>query len=121
LVGGGEAIAIVDDEPSIREILGTTLEAYDYRIFTAEDGDRAIELYANRHSEIRMMLLDYMMPGAELEETIDRLLAIDPDLKIIVMSGLSADDIVGSDRVCAFLPKPFSTRDLLHVLKTALN
>jgi two-component system, cell cycle sensor histidine kinase and response regulator CckA len=124
LTGKGELILIVDDEPSIREILGTTIESYQYRSVTARDSQQAIELYTQHHQEIGTVLLDYMMPGGNPSQTIDRLHSIDPNVRIIVMSGLSADEVVADDcgkTIKAFLAKPFTTQDLLQALQSVLN
>jgi two-component system, cell cycle sensor histidine kinase and response regulator CckA len=124
LTGKGELILIVDDEPSIREIIGTTIEAYEYQSVTASNSQQAIELYAQHHREIDTILLDYMMPGGDPMQTIAQFHAIDPNVRIIVMSGLSAHEIAVGDRdeaIKAFLAKPFSTQDLLQTLKSVLN
>ncbi len=123
LSGKGELILIVDDEPSIREILGTTIESYNYQSITASDSQQAIELYTQHHHKIHTILLDYMMPGGNPRETIAQFQSIDPDVRTIVMSGLSAVEIAakGKSEVEHFLAKPFTTQDLLQALKAVLN
>ena len=124
LVGKGELILIVDDEPSIREILSTTIESYGYQSITASDSQQAIELYTQHHQEIHTILLDYMMPGGNPNHTIAQFHAIDPNVRAILMSGLSAHEIAAhshGETIKAFLAKPFSTEDLLHTLKSVLN
>jgi two-component system, cell cycle sensor histidine kinase and response regulator CckA len=118
--GNGELILIVDDEPSIREILGTTIESYDYQSLTARDSQQAIELYTQHHQKIHTILLDYMMPGGNPDRTIAQFHSIDPHVRVIVMSGLSADEITArhhSSLIKSFLAKPFSTHDLLCALR----
>ncbi len=120
LTGNGELILIVDDEPSIREILGTTIESYDYQSVTAHNSQQAIELYRQHHHEIHTILLDYMMPGGNPDQTIAQFHSIDPHVRVIVMSGLSAAEIAAESHgepATSFLAKPFSTRDLLCALK----
>jgi two-component system, cell cycle sensor histidine kinase and response regulator CckA len=120
LTGKGELILIVDDEPSIREILGDTIESYDYHSVTARDSQQAIELYRQHHHEIHTILLDYMMPGGNPDHTIAQFHSIDPHVRVIIMSGLSADEIAAESHgepATSFLAKPFSTQDLLHALK----
>ena len=124
LAGNGELILIVDDEPSIREILGTTIESFDYRTISASNSQQAIELYAQQHGEIHAILLDYMMPGGDPSHTLAQFHSIDPNVRAIVMSGLSAGEISAHHHgktVKAFLAKPFSTEDLLHTIKTVLS
>jgi two-component system, cell cycle sensor histidine kinase and response regulator CckA len=124
LTGKGEMILIVDDEPSIREILGTTIESYDYQSITASSSQQAIDLYTEHHHSIHTILLDYMMPGGNPNQTISQLHSIDPNVQIIIMSGLSAAEIEAQNHgtaIKAFLAKPFSNQDLLHTLRDVLN
>lgn len=124
LTGKNELILIVDDEPSIREILSTTIESYQYRTISASNSQQAIDLYTQHHGEIRAILLDYMMPGGDPRQTIAQFHSIDPNVCAIVMSGLSAGEIEAhthSETIKAFLAKPFSTQDLLQTLRTVLN
>ena len=116
-------ILIVDDEPSIREILSTTLDSYQYRSITACNSQQAIELYTQHHHEIHTILLDYMMPGGDPIDTLAQFHSIDPHVRAILMSGLSAHEIAAQNHgtIKAFLPKPFSTQDLLYTLKAVLN
>lgn len=124
LTGKGELILIVDDEPSIREILGATIESYGYQCLTASNSQQAIELYTQHHQEIHTILLDYMMPGGNPTHTIAQFHSIDPNVRAILMSGLSAQEIAlhnHGEKIKAFLAKPFSTQDLLRALSATLN
>jgi two-component system, cell cycle sensor histidine kinase and response regulator CckA len=115
---------IVDDEPSIREILSTTIESYQYRSITAGNSQQAIDLYTQHHTKIHAILLDYMMPGGNPSQTIAKFHAINPTVRAIVMSGLSAHEIAAKshgETIKAFLAKPFSTQDLLDTLQSVLN
>jgi two-component system, cell cycle sensor histidine kinase and response regulator CckA len=123
-IGNGELILIVDDEPSIREILGTTIEAYGYQSLTASNSQQAIELFTEHHHQIQTILLDYMMPGGDTSDTIAQFHSIDPTVCTIVMSGLSAHEIADlyhGETITAFLAKPFTTQNLLHTLHNVLN
>jgi two-component system, cell cycle sensor histidine kinase and response regulator CckA len=123
-IGKGELILIVDDEPSILEILGTTIESYGYQSLTASNSQQAIELFTQHHHQIQTILLDYMMPGGDTSDTIAQFHSIDPTVCTIVMSGLSAHEIADryhGETITAFLAKPFSTQNLLHTLHAVLN
>jgi two-component system, cell cycle sensor histidine kinase and response regulator CckA len=124
LSGKGESILIVDDEPAIRDILGTTIESFNYQSITACNSQQAIEIYSQHHDRIQAILLDYMMPGGDSSETLARFQSIDPDVRTIVMSGLAAEEIAAkyqSETGEYFLAKPFTTQDLLQALKAVLN
>jgi PAS domain S-box-containing protein len=119
LMGDGELILTVDDEASIREITKLSLEAFNYQVITAKDGIEALALFAQRHQEIRFVLLDLMMPSLDSATIIRTLQAINPQVQIITMSGLSTNEPLTSSisrNVKAFLAKPFTAQDLLQTL-----
>jgi CheY-like chemotaxis protein len=119
-IGNGELILVVDDEVSVREIVKASLEAYNYRVMTAQDGIQAIYLYAQHKSEIQVILLDLMMPSLDSPSTILALRQIEPDVSIVVMSGLSANESIkniSQVQVQGFLAKPFTSQELLQTLQ----
>jgi PAS domain S-box-containing protein len=119
LKGNGELVLVVDDEVSVREITKVTLENYHYRVITANDGVGAIALYAQHQNEITVVLLDLMMPSLDTSTIIQTLERINPRIKIIAMSGLSANgQVVNANYACvqAFLAKPFTAQQILQML-----
>ncbi len=118
--GRGETVLVVDDEPSIREVTRQTLETYGYRVLLAADGDEAISLYTTRRLEIEVVITDMMMPGMDGQATIQRLMEINPSVKVIATSGVHANqELVESNgrRPHRFLEKPYATDELLKCLK----
>jgi CheY-like chemotaxis protein len=121
--GKGELILVVDDEAAIRETTKTSLEAYNYRVLTANDGIDAIALYAQHKEEISLVLVDMMMPAMDGATTIRTLKKINPQVKMIAVSGLvcstqlSASTLSG---VHAFLSKPYTTNDLLKTINEVI-
>jgi two-component system, cell cycle sensor histidine kinase and response regulator CckA len=118
-LGNGELVLVVDDEASVREIIKVSLEASNYRVMTASDGIEAIAIYARYRSEIQVILLDLMMPSLDSVSTIGALQRIDPNVSIVVMSGLAANEPIKnmSDvNVQAFLAKPFTSQALAQTL-----
>jgi PAS domain S-box-containing protein len=122
--GHGELILVVDDEDSIREITKTALETYGYKVLIASDGIEAIALYTQRKEEISVVLIDMMMPSMDGPSTIRVLQKIDPQVKVIGVSGLVSNDkmieILGNS-VKTFLPKPYTSNELLKNLQVVLN
>lgn len=117
--GQGELILVVDDEVAIQEITKTTLETYNYRVMVANDGVEAIALYAEHKHEISVVLLDLMMPSLDSATTIRTLCKLNPQIQIIAMSGLATNESVTrtmGEGVQAFLAKPFTASELLHLL-----
>jgi CheY-like chemotaxis protein len=124
LPGRGELILVVDDEAAIREVTKTSLETYNYRVLTASDGIEAVTLYAEHREEISVVLTDMMMPHMDGPTTILTLQKINPQIKVIAVSGLtSSNQLPGglSTGVKTFLSKPYTTQELLKTLDRVLN
>ncbi|NEU73861.1 response regulator [Hassallia byssoidea VB512170] len=122
--GSGELVLIVDDEPSIREITKTSLEAYNYKAITASDGIEAIALYAEYRDKISIVLTDMLMPSMDGITTIRTLYKINPNVKIIVISGLATSDKMNAAYdlgIKAFLSKPYTAKQLLETINTVKN
>jgi PAS domain S-box-containing protein len=115
--GKGQLVLVVDDEVAVREISKESLEAYNYRVMLASDGIEAIDIYAQNHHSIAIVLIDMMMPNLDTRSTIEALQRIDPSVKIAIMSGLDGErSAISMLGVRTFLTKPFTTADLLQAL-----
>ena len=115
--GGSETVLLVEDEPSVRALAAEVLERHGYRVVTAENGDRALELADARDGPIHLLLTDVVMPHMSGRELAEKLLTSRPDTKVLFMSGYTDDAIVQHGVLEAgteFLQKPF-TRDALTV------
>jgi PAS domain S-box-containing protein len=122
--GKGECILIVDDEPAVRQITARTLEAAGYRAMVAGDGAEAVALYSKHMSEIALVLTDMMMPLMDGTATIRALHRMNPDVRIVIASGLPPTtklNQVANFGVKHFLPKPYSADTLLTVLHNVLS
>ncbi|MDB6121046.1 MAG: sensor hybrid histidine kinase [Pedosphaera sp.] len=118
-MGQGELILLVDDEIAILEVTKLLLESFNYKVITAKDGAEAVSLYQKHKPDIKVVITDMMMPIMNGPETIHALRHINPDIKIIGVSGLGSESVLtkaGQQNVQAFLKKPFPTEDLLAVL-----
>jgi PAS domain S-box-containing protein len=119
LNGSGELILVVDDEPAIRQITKSSLEAYNYRVITASNGIEAIKIYTKHQQEINLILLDMMMPEMDGETTIGLLQNINAEVKIVAISGLVSNYDSRLDEILnvkAFMSKPCTGKDLLHTI-----
>ncbi|MBD1909378.1 response regulator [Leptolyngbya sp. FACHB-8] len=118
-IGHGETVLIVDDEAAIREIAKHSLEAFGYQTLTANDGLEAISIYVQHPQKIDLVIVDMMMPSMDGSLAIRALKEINPDVRIVAISGLitseTCSNLTDTD-VLAFLPKPFTTKDLLTTL-----
>lgn len=119
--GNGELILVVDDEDTIRDITKTSLESHNYKAITASDGIEAIALYAEYQEKISVVLTDMVMPSMDGLTTIRTLQKINPQVKIIAVSGLATSDKVNAAQnigIQAFLPKPYTAKQLLQTIST---
>jgi nitrogen-specific signal transduction histidine kinase len=123
-VGNGELVLVVDDEEAIRQITRSTLETFGYKVLTASDGTEAVALYAEHRNEIAVVLIDMLMPYMDGAATIRALLKMNPEVKIIAASGLTAPHTVGEatlEGVKIFLGKPYTAEKVLKALAQVLT
>ncbi len=122
--GAGEVVLVVDDEENIREITRATLEKFGYRVLTATDGTDAMAIYAQQRDEIAVILTDIAMPYMDGTALIRAVRKIDPQERIVAMSGLMNSDQTAELQnlnVNAFLSKPFTAEHLLKTLVEILE
>ncbi len=122
--GSGELILVVDDEDSIRSVAEAMLDSFDYRIVTAVDGTDALAVYSQNRDDIAVVLTDIAMPYMDGEALIRALKKINPDIRVVAMSGLmSAEQTAELQglKVGGFLSKPFTAEQLLTTLSDVLK
>jgi len=122
-LGHHELILVVDDEAPIREITKASLESYNYQVITASDGVEAIALYTQNQKNIRLVIIDMIMPSIDGPTAICTLKNINPEIKIIAVSGLLFNSEPTPDKnfgVYRFLLKPYSLSELIKAVHEAL-
>jgi len=121
--GHGELILVVDDEAAIREVTRSALESAGYQVLTASDGTEAVALYAQRSTDIKVVITDIVMPYMDGIATIRALRKLNPLIDIIVSTGTrDKSRNPGDDRgVKAVLSKPYTAETLLRTLAEVLR
>jgi len=122
--GHGEMVLLVDDEPSLLDSTREMLEFHGYRVLTAEDGAVALAQFIQHKDEISLVMTDLMMPKLDGVSTIQALLKIKPEVKVIAVSGLGVEaNLAKSAEAGAnhFLCKPFTAKTLLGALHKILH
>jgi CheY-like chemotaxis protein len=122
--GQGEVILLVDDEEAIREVTKAILESYNYQTITAKNGMEAITIYAQYQNQIKVVLMDMMMPEMDGNTAIRTLKTINPQVKIIASSGRNMQHLLEDNnetQVTGILLKPYSNEELLQKLHFALR
>ncbi|WP_083636976.1 PAS domain-containing protein [Leptolyngbya sp. 'hensonii'] len=119
--GNGELILIVDDEARVLQTTQALLESCNFRTLIAEDGIKALSLYAQHQAEIAVVLLDIMMPNMDGLTAIRTLQQINSRVKIIASSGLDSNrQKVMAAGVKTFLSKPYTIQELLMAVQTLI-
>jgi two-component system cell cycle sensor histidine kinase/response regulator CckA len=116
-------VLLVDDEQVVRQVASHALESIGLKAIEAVDGQEAVRIYRDQAGSVDLVLLDLTMPGLTAEETILSLRAINPSVRIVVMSGYSESETMqrcATLGISGYLPKPFELADLSKRLRPHL-
>jgi two-component system, cell cycle sensor histidine kinase and response regulator CckA len=125
---GAGRVLVVDDEAMIRDVLEKILEKQGYEPVSVADGREALSLYSDSKKNgkpFHAVIMDLTIPGGMGgKEAITKLLAIDPQAKVIVSSGYSNDPIMAQFRDYGFrgvVTKPFSVGKLSDMVRRVIE
>ncbi|HLY46946.1 MAG TPA: response regulator [Stellaceae bacterium] len=119
------SILIIDDNEELRDTLVMLLEDEGYATLVAGDGASGVRIFAAARPDL--VITDVLMPGADGIETIREIRSLDPDARIIAMSGgavignayyLRMAKILGAMEVLA---KPFEVEELVRAVVSCLG
>lgn len=117
-------VLIVDDEKNILFIGRLALKKSGYTVFTADQGERAIEIYKEKRDEIQCVVLDLTMPVMDGVECLRELKILNPDVRVILSSGYNQQDVesrIHSDEIAGYLKKPYGLKALRAVVREVLK
>ncbi len=115
---------VADDEEAVRVFTSEVLQRHGLTVITADDGKEAIELYEQHKSEVRVALIDLMMPFVNGQEVLEHIRQDNPELPIIISSGYSETEILERFRENppnSFIQKPYRALALSSILRTTLE
>ncbi len=121
---GSETILVVEDELQVRELIAKVLTRCGYKVLQANGITEALKIYQQHSSTIGMVLTDIVMPGQSGQELVAQLKLMQPNLKILYMSGYSDRLAIYRGMLepgVAFLQKPFTPETLLLKIREILN
>ena len=110
-----KTILVVDDEADILRLVEALLQQQGYKVVTAKGAETAIKTFQAMSQPPSMVLTDVVMPGMSGPMLADRLLQIDPGVKVLFMSGYDDRHVVQKyvvEKGFALLPKPFTLQRL---------
>jgi len=131
-VGGkGETILVAEDEERVRDLSRRILESLGYRVLTAENGRKALEVYRSAESacpeqgrRVDLLLTDMIMPEMGGKELIRELRKVDPHLRVVAMTGyVLAEDLrqLKEEGSLEVVQKPLDTDTLARIVRHALD
>jgi PAS domain S-box-containing protein len=121
---GSGLILVVDDEATVRTTARLALQHHGYTVFVAEDGQQAIDIFRERHAEIRLVLMDLTMPVMGGEEAVRHLKSLDPAIPVILSSGFNEVEAIQrftGQGLAGFLQKPYTASTLAAKVKSVLS
>jgi two-component system, cell cycle sensor histidine kinase and response regulator CckA len=119
---GTARVLVVDDEPVVRRVVGAMLTSVGHEVLFAGDGLEALELFGAQAGRIDVVLLDLDLPKLDGVETMTRMRAIDPRVKIVLSSGRTdVDGLDGAAKPDRVIPKPYRMQTLLDELAALLE
>ncbi len=122
--GGGRRIMVVEDEKFVLDLVKITLEANGYEVIAAGDPEQALAIWSELTQPIDLLLTDVVMPHMNGRALYERLARKQQDLKVVYMSGYTANAIVQRgilEEGIHFIQKPFSTKILCTKLSEVLQ
>jgi len=112
-------ILVADDDATIRNIIVQVLKLQGYEVDAATNGTEALELCAAAPRPYDVLVTDLMMPLMGGKELIERARGLEPALRVICLSASFSE--ASLDCSVLFLPKPFSLRAIVALVKSALE
>jgi nitrogen-specific signal transduction histidine kinase/CheY-like chemotaxis protein len=123
VVGGNETVLIVEDEEMVLNLAKEVLNNFGYNVLTALDGRQGMDIFNKNKEHIDLVLLDLTMPEMSGQTVLDKMLKINPDVKVIISSGHSQEDTRKGifSKVKGYVSKPYKTKDLAQTVRTVLD
>lgn len=113
-------VLVVEDQREIKDLIAETLRTEGFQVLDCNRGDQAMELCWRTPTQIDLLVADLNVPGIDGEQLADRLQALRPEMRVLLISGdslrLSTLALTGSS-TAAMLTKPFSMHELRAIVR----
>jgi CheY-like chemotaxis protein len=122
--GGSETILLAEDEESVCRLGRQILERAGYTVFTARDGEEAVEVFKQHDGKMNLLLFDVIMPQLDGHKAYERIREMQPDIPVLFTSGYNENAVHTSfvlHEGTALLQKPFASEDLLRAVRGVLD
>ena len=116
---GTGTVLVVDDEAIMLTMADTILSDYGYRVLTANQGQKALEILERADTSVDLVITDLVMPGMGGRELIERIRQMGLEMPILATSGYVLPE--EKQAHAGYLQKPFTSIDLLRKVKAVLT
>jgi two-component system cell cycle sensor histidine kinase/response regulator CckA len=117
-------ILVVDDEPDVLRLIESILSDGGYRVIPARDATKAIEAFEKMSERPDLILTDVVMPGMSGPMLVDHLLGLQPELRVLFMSGYDDRQVVQRyvvERGFRLITKPFTVKSLRSEVESMIQ
>jgi PAS domain S-box-containing protein len=121
---GTETILLAEDEEEVRVTIRLALESQGYTVLIARNGEEALQIFQKHRGPIHLLVSDLVMPKMSGHQLAERLVSLQPNIKILYISGYADDTIVRHgvlETDTAFVQKPFSLTILARKVREVLD
>ncbi len=117
-------VLVVDDTGEVRDVTRRMLERSGYKVITASDGLEAAKAFCHYENVIDIVLLDLVMPELDGVEALKVIHGVQEDAKVVLVTGYP--ERFAADRwrelgFAAFIPKPYTSAQIISVVESVLN
>jgi CheY-like chemotaxis protein len=121
---GAETLLLAEDDDGLRDSVQEMLQTLGYRVISASDGKKAVELFREHADEIQLVVMDVVMPSQGGLQSYPELVAIKPGIDVIFTSGYAdeAESLAAQlEKGAKFLQKPYTLPKLSQMVRNALD
>lgn len=118
-----ELVLVIDDEDDVRTVTVEVLQEAQLKTLQAANGPAGIALFRQHAPQVKLVILDFFMPGMNGEQVLHKLRSIDPRIPVIFFSGFSEYEVMGRIPLrngITFLQKPYTINALWEIVQQYL-
>ncbi len=121
---GNERILFIDDEESLVDLGKQMLEHLGYDVVVQTDSLKALELFRSQAKDFDLVITDMTMPNLTGDQLATKLMAIRPDILIVLCTGFS--EVISKEEaekmgISAFIMKPYGLPELSEIIRALLD
>ena len=121
---GEETVLVVEDQDEVRHLILDALKLYGYNVLEAPHGGSALLTCEKYQGKIDLIISDIVMPQMNGQELVERLIPLQPQMKVLFISGYS-EDVFSTrstlDPGMLYVQKPFTPVELLGKVRHVLD